>query len=321
VSAEAHWPRGPLPWQAESWQRLQALVEAGTMPHALLVAGPQNIGKQHFLFALGALLLCRSPSAGTACGTCRNCHLLEAGTHPDALVVSTEADSRVIKIDQVRQLIDFATKTPAISHRKLILIGPAEAMNINAANALLKCLEEPTDSTLLLLYSHQPSSLPATVRSRCQSLVMRPPLPAQSIAWLEQATGSAEVSAQLLEVSNQRPLLAMKFFLGDELPQQQALQRGVAALAAGSISALEFSQVVAALDLGDVLALMQARLEVLLRTTVLEQGGAGTRPGFVLCDELARLRLAVVNGANPNRQLTIEDLAGRLARVVGDGQA
>jgi DNA polymerase-3 subunit delta' len=287
------------------------------MPHALLIAGPQNIGKQHFLFALGALLLCQSPSAGTSCGTCRNCHLLAVGTHPDVLVVSTEGDSRVIKIDQIRQLIEFATKTPAISRRKLILIGPAEAMTISAANALLKCLEEPTDSTSLLLYSHQPSSLPATLRSRCQTLAMRPPLPAQCSAWLDQATGNAQTSAQLLEVSNNRPLLAMEYFLRDELAQQQALRSGVEALAAGSISALDFTQVVAALDLGNVLALMQARLESILRTLVVETGGASTRPGFELCDEIARLRLAVTNGANPNRQLTIEDFAGRLARVVG----
>jgi DNA polymerase-3 subunit delta' len=317
VSPEDNWPRAPLPWQVETWQQLLPLVEAATLPHALLVAGPQYVGKRHFLFALGALLLCEDRSAGTACGDCRNCHLLAVGTHPDALIVSTEEDSRVIKIDQIRHLIDFAVRTPAISSRKLILIGPAEAMNTNAANAVLKCLEEPSESTLILLYSHQPSALPATIRSRCQTLTMAPPAAKQSLAWLDQATGSSDISAQLLQVSNQRPLLAMDYFLRDELAQQLALQEGVDALLAGGISALEFPALVAELELVQVLALMQTRLESQLRARVLATGGCGARPGFVLRDELARLQRAVANGANPNRQLTIEDCAARLAAVVG----
>lgn len=316
MSADSPWPRAPLPWQVESWQRLLPLLEADTLPHALLVAGPQYIGKQHYLFALAALLLCEDPSAGTACGNCRCCHLLDAGSHPDALIVTPEEDSRVIKIDQIRQLIDFAVRTPGISSRKLILLGPAEAMNINAANAVLKCLEEPTDSTLILLYSHQPSALPATVRSRCQTLAMAPPASEQSLGWLDQATGSADLSAQLLQVSNERPLLAMEYFLRDELPQQLALQRGVDALLAGEISALEFPQLVAELELVQVLTLMQSNLESILRRQVLETGGQAARPGFVLRDELARLQRAVANGANPNRQLTIEDCAARLAGIV-----
>jgi DNA polymerase-3 subunit delta' len=321
VSTDGNWPRAPLPWQVEPWQQLLPLVEAGTLPHALLVAGPEHIGKRHFLFALGALLLCEDRSAGTSCGTCRNCHLLDAGTHPDALVVTTEADSRVIKIDQIRQTIEFASKTPSINLLKIILVGPAETMNNNAANALLKSLEEPTDSTLILLYSHQPSALPATIRSRCQMLAMAPPRQEQSMAWLDQATGSAAISTQLLEVSNGRPLLAMDYFLRDELSQQQALQKAVDSLLAGNISALAFPPLVADLQLVQVLALLQARLETLLRSLVLASGGHGAAAGFVLRDELARLRLAVANGANPNRQLTIEDCAARLVGAVGQGHA
>jgi DNA polymerase-3 subunit delta' len=321
VSPDGHWPRAPLPWQVETWQQLLPLVAAATLPHALLVAGPQHVGKQHFLFALGALLLCEDPSAGIACGECRNCHLLNAGTHPDALIVSTEEDSRVIKIDQIRHLIDFSVRTPSISARKLILIGPAEAMNINAANAVLKCLEEPTDSTLILLYSHQPSALPATIRSRCQTLTMAPPAVPQSLAWLDQATGSSDISAQLLAVSNDRPLLAMDYFLRDELTQQLALQAGVDALLTGGMSALEFPALVADLELVQVLALLQTRLESRLRALVLAAGGGDARSGFVLRDELAWLQRAVANGANPNRQLTIENCAARLAAVVGHGNA
>ena len=102
-----------------------------------------------------------------------------------------------------------------------------------------------------------------------------------------------------------------------KIGQQLALQEGVDALLAGGISALEFPALVAELELVQVLALMQTRLESQLRARVLATGGCGARPGFVLRDELARLQRAVANGANPNRQLTIEDCAARLAAVVG----
>ena len=119
-------PRAPLPWQTDTWERLQPLIKAGTLPHALLAAGPESIGKQHFLRSLAAALLCDQPSAGLACGICRACNLMRAGSHPDLLLVQPEEDSRVIKIDQVRQLIDFALKTPILAVRKLILLGQVE---------------------------------------------------------------------------------------------------------------------------------------------------------------------------------------------------
>jgi DNA polymerase-3 subunit delta' len=310
-------PRAPLPWQSETWERLRPLIDAQTLPHALLAAGPEAIGKQHFMRSLAASLLCDQPSAGLACGSCRACELLQAGSHPDFLVVETEDNSRVIKIDQVRLLINFASKTPGIAARKIILLGPAEAMNNNAANALLKCLEEPSASTQILLYSHQPSALPATVRSRCQSLAMSPPAQAIAIEWLNQITGSAELSAQLLTVSNGRPLAARDVFLADGLEAQLALQKGLDALLDGSLSILEFPLLVADLELARVLALIQQRLEDKLRALVLQSGGAGLRDGFFLRDQLARLQRSVQNGANPNRQLTIEDCVTQLVKAVG----
>ena len=314
MSAE---PRAPLPWQTDAWERLQPLIKAGTLPHALLASGPQSIGKQHFMRSLGAALLCDQPTVGLACGDCRACHLMRAGSHPDLLVVEPEEDSRVIKIDQVRQLIDFALKTPTLASRKIILLGPAEAMNANAANALLKCLEEPSATTQILLYSHQPSALPATVRSRCQALAMSPPGSQQCLQWLNQITGSSPVSEQLLQVSADRPLLARDVYLADDLDVRLAQQQGLDALLAGRLSALEFPPLVSELELGRVLVLMQQKLESILRAQVLQSGGAGAREGFLLRDEFARLQRSVANGANPNRQLTIEDCATQLVKAVG----
>ncbi len=312
------WARAPLPWQLDHWQRLDPLVHADRLPHALLVAGPAGIGKEHFLQALVSLLLCGQPATGTACGACRTCILLAAGSHADLFAVAPEDDSRVIKIDQVRALIEFAAKTPTLGQRKLILLGPAEAMNINAANALLKCLEEPSASTTLLLYSHQVSGLPATVRSRCQTLAMATPPRQDSERWLDQVTGSRETSAQLLDVSADRPLRARDIFYSDALENRLAIQRGLEALAQGELSALAFPELVKDMDLPRVLELMQLSLEGFLRNHATRAGGRQVRLGFTLRDEMAHLQRAIANGANPNRQLTLEDCAARLSQAVGE---
>jgi DNA polymerase-3 subunit delta' len=311
-------PCSALPWQAVSWQRLLPQLEANTLPHALLAAGPAGVGKYQFMWALATGLLCAHPSAGIACGKCRNCDLLRAGTHPDLLRVQPEADSRAIKIEQIRELIGFCAKTPGIASRKVVLLAPAEAMNTSSANALLKCLEEPSASTQLLLVSHQPSALPATVRSRCQVLAMGLPPQQPGIDWLTQLTGSADTAAQLLELTGGRPLQARDLYLEDGLERRQALQQALDSLLARELSALDFQQLTTELELIEVLALLQTRLDHVLRDGVLkQQGSPAIIAGFHFRDELARLQASIGHGANPNRQLTVEDCAARLVKTVG----
>jgi len=309
--------RTPLPWQREPWERLSSLAKSGGLPHAVLIGGPENIGKSRFAAALAQSLLCDAPTADGACGRCRCCELLAAGSHPDLLEVTVERDSRVIKIDQIRQLIEFAGRTASIARRKAIVLGPAELMNINAANALLKCLEEPTESTSLLLYSHQVQSLPATVRSRCQSLHFQPPPREMALSWLKRYTGSDAVSEQLMDVVGDRPLAARDLHLADALEQRLAPRRAMDELLEGKISPLDFPPLVEKLELPDVLGLIQQRLESDLRAGVLAGRGAAMIDAFRLRDELAHLRRSIANGANPNRQLTIEDSAARLVGAVG----
>ncbi len=310
------WPLAALPWQADAWARVQQLDAADRLPHALLVAGAAGIGKQVFLQALAARLLCEDASAGTACGECKACSLLAAGSHADFMEVGPEEGSRVIKIDQVRRLIEFANRTPSLGSRKLVLLGPAETMNINAANALLKSLEEPSASTTMLLYSHQPSGLPATVRSRCQSLVLPTPEPAASLDWLEQLTGSREQAQLLLEAADARPLAARELYQQDRLEERRAVLAGLDGLMSGRVSPLEFPSLVADEDLSAVLALMQRGLEGRLKQDLMA-GDRNQREAFILRDDLARLQNSVKRGANPNRQLIIEDCSARLARALG----
>jgi DNA polymerase-3 subunit delta' len=318
-SSGLDWPFAALPWQADAWERLCRACRDESMAHALLLSGSAGIGKTDFARALTALLLCQQAGESGACGQCRSCHLLEAGTHSDFLQLSPEANSRVIKINQVRSLIDFANQTAALGQRKVVLINPAEVLNLSAANALLKCLEEPSVDTYLLLVSHASGLLPATIRSRCQKLAMPVPTAEQSRAWLDGFTEDGASSAALLEVTGNRPAAALELLRSGALEQQQALQKALDALLDRSISAVDFPALVGDLETGEVLGLLAGRLEASIKADIQDRS-KGLRGHFLLLDELRRLQRALLHGGNPNRQLTIETCAAQLAMLLGAGR-
>lgn len=315
MSENPQWPFSILPWQSEPWDRLCRSLESGGLPHALLLIGAEHIGKCHLARAFAALLLCESPSGQAGCGLCRTCNLLSAGSHTDFKEVEPLEDSRQIRIDQVREVIDFANKTASLGQRKVILLHPAEAMNVNAANALLKCLEEPAANTHLLLVSHRPSALPATIRSRCQSFSLPAPTEEIVLQWLDAFSGDEILSKQLLQSAAGKPMVARALLEGGKLQSRQAIKAGLEALESGQISALEFPPIAAELELREVLASMQHYLEAAIRARS-SDGHSPGRDCFMLLDDLGRLHRSVLKGGNPNRQLTIEDAAGRLARVL-----
>ncbi|MDP9032838.1 MAG: DNA polymerase III subunit delta', partial [Pseudomonadota bacterium] len=142
------------PWQDSLWQQLAGRAQHA---HAYLLHGPVGIGKRALAERLMASLLCQRPNGLEACGECKSCMLLKAGSHPDNYLLEPEEADKAIKVDQVRDLVSFVVQTAQMGGRKVVLIEPVESMNINAANALLKSLEEPSGDTVLLLVSHQSS--------------------------------------------------------------------------------------------------------------------------------------------------------------------
>ena len=206
-----------------SWHKVdyqQLAQRAGMLPHALLFRGAAGIGKRAFASALAQGLLCEKPAAPlTACGACAACHWFETENHPDFRLLQPEtaetADEdepgdkkkkRDISVAQVRALADFINISAHRSGAKVVLIQPAEAMNINAANALLKSLEEPPPETYFLLVSDRPHLLPATVRSRCQQLALSPPTMQEAADWLAQQ-GAAQPQLALAQAGG-APILA-----------------------------------------------------------------------------------------------------------------
>lgn len=213
-----------LPWQKTAWQHLHQRKRLDQLPHALLIAGPVGVGKFTFAKQFAQAMLCeRLTDDHAACGCCRACIQFAAGTHPDFALITPEEDSKTIKVDQIRQIIETINLSSHHGGHRVTLVFPAEAMNAAAANSLLKTLEEPPAQNALLLVSHQPAVLPATIRSRCQRLDMPLPEPQQAVAWLQEQTnnrGEKQTVAALtvaLTLAHGAPLLALDWLNSDRL--------------------------------------------------------------------------------------------------------
>ena len=263
------------PWAQDAWERTTDAIE--TLHHALLITGVPGIAKREFAMALSQLLLCEASADADAdadadatrrgaCGKCHNCTLFQAATHPDFHVLTTELEardgridlvaqycnryqdaaarekranpSRVIPVDQVRLLSERFSVHAHTAARKVALLLPADRMNANAANALLKLLEEPPANSVLMLVSATPGYLPATIRSRCFHIAIPPPTPDAARAWLLERLPADEVTPALAHFG---PVDALKMSADGLVQDQAKLLQEIERLADGKISALELA--------------------------------------------------------------------------------
>jgi len=207
----------PYPWQIPAWQRLQQAKADNHLHHALLFSGEGGCGNSIFLAALANSLLClNTTSDGNACGECRSCNVQAAQAHPDFMAVKVLDDKQSILIDQIRDLNYFLGLSRSYSPRRVVIIEPAERMNVNAANSLLKSLEEPAADTHVLLLTENPALLLPTIRSRCQTVRLPLPTHHQAVAWLQQQTLQHPIES-LLETALGRPLAALALDSTDTL--------------------------------------------------------------------------------------------------------
>ncbi len=213
-----------LPWQGEQWQRLVEMQAGARLPHALLLRGPEGVGKIRFARRLVSALLCeRQEFQDRPCGACRGCRLMAAESHPDLHQLVPVEGKQQIGIDQVRSLIERVGLTPRYGGRKAVMVAPAEGMTRAAANTLLKTLEEPPGDALFVLVSNRAGALPATVRSRCQMVDFPVPDGDLARAWLAAELGSQEAAEMALRLGHGAPLTARTLATGGGLDAREAI--------------------------------------------------------------------------------------------------
>ena len=311
--------QAPCPWHGDAMAQLLDQHAQGRLPHALLLTGAKGIGKLRLAESLAQTLLCEKPSAGLPCGHCQGCQLSTAGTHPDLHRLSPEEKSKTIKIDQVRKLVGFATRTAQYSGYRVAIIYPAEALNRNAQNALLKTLEEPGAQTLLLLVSDQPTLLLRTIRSRCQQRTLPLPERDQALQWLQSQVG--ESAASLLDAAQGAPLQALALEQADWFADRARLLDTLVSVAEGRQSVAQASPVLAKHDPTEMAGVIYGWLSRCLHQRFSGQQSADASLAPLL-DRLskavppARLlraaqrvlegRRALLSGANPNKELLYE---------------
>jgi len=214
------------PWQSALWKQLYNNRSVEQFPHALLFSGVSGIGKKQLAFYLARALLCQSPQNNSHNGQlepcqqheeqtlCRSCQLFSVASHPDCYHISTPPDKKVIPVDAIRELIQWSVLSSQLDGKKVIIIEPAEAMNINAANSLLKTLEEPVADTIIILLSSKKQALPATIRSRCRPIDIQLPDKQDGINWLTQQ--NVFQPELMLSLACGAPLLALQLSQGKQ---------------------------------------------------------------------------------------------------------
>ena len=217
------------PWIAAQTQAL--LAQRG---HAWLLAGPSGLGQYELALALVRAWLCDQATAQGACGHCSSCHAIDVRAHADLCVLMPETvmlalnwplsekaqdeidgkkrkASKEIRVEAMRDAVEFAQRTSARGRGKAVLVFPAERMNVYTANALLKTLEEPAGDVKFVLATDAAHQLLPTIRSRCLGHTMTWPDQASALAWLQGQGVPAHQAVVMLRAAGGRPQDALQF--------------------------------------------------------------------------------------------------------------
>lgn len=160
--------------QARAAAYLEGALLKDRLPHALLFLGPQDSGQRQMAEELAKALFCGEKKGADGCGECASCHQVEKGNHPDFRIFEPEEDSKVLKVERIREMIAAANLKPFQASSKLFVMDRAEALGETSQNALLKTLEEPPGHTTLILISYAGEKILSTIRSRSQTVYFQP---------------------------------------------------------------------------------------------------------------------------------------------------
>jgi len=310
----------PLPWQREQWASLVEQKLQQRLPHALLLHGAAGVGKNFLAHLMAKFLLCENPLDHLPCGKCHSCNLFAAGSHPDFFHASnlyglndqdaeegsgkkkkkTTAPSKQIKIECIRDLVKFSRLSAFQQGKRVAIIEPAEWMNHNSANTLLKTLEEPGEDVFIILVSHQPSRLLPTLRSRCQSHFCATPDNAHSMAWLGHHI-SSERAEMALAFCHAAPLKALAAVNSDQDLLYREIMLTLEACRRREVTYLFAAESLAKNDAATVLDWWMSMVHRLAC-----EFPSADKLGF--SDALLKARGKVQGTANPNARMLFESL-------------
>ncbi len=302
-------------WQHPLIRRLVDLQRSEQLSHALLIEAGTRVDSRDFGWRLAQALFCKTEDA--PCGACEACRLMAANSHPDFRFVTLERNpkrenrlNRDITVDQIRELIHRMNLTGSQGQGRIALIYPAERMNREAANSLLKTLEEPAAGSTLILLSHHAARLPITIRSRCQRWRVEAPDREQAIAWLAgQGLDPAKADAALALAGGDAEY-ALQLAESGLLDKQRAFERSLADFLDGRIDAPSLVQGQKDFDNEDWRQLFASSLLQRIREQAAQGGDPRARKRLRRLLELqARSgRPLQVEETNLNLQLQLEDL-------------
>lgn len=328
----------PFPWQERQWTQLMQQKVAGQLAHAYLIQGGQGLGKRLLIEKFAVNLLCLRKDSSDACGECTVCKMAVGGSLPDLLVISPEEGSRDIKIAQIRQLSQFISKSSHAGSGKVVIVDRAHCLNNAAENALLKTLEEPSESTFIFLVTDLPGALSATIRSRCQRLSFAIDDLDRAKTWLKNHLPQAEDVSAKAQTFASGPLQAFAVgnssMLEDRATVVNSLNRLLASPVELRSAVSNLGKIGELLSIGyliDVSTILikdlllgaessAASPELAALSQRLATMGLSTQKLSVhLMDfqqELIQARRQLMSGSNPNPQLIMESLLWHWTKLV-----
>jgi DNA polymerase-3 subunit delta' len=279
-------------------------IRAGRLPPALLLAGPEGVGKRTLALAAARALVCEA-ALGEACDECSACRRAARGLHPDVMLV--EPETATIKIEQVREMAREVLALPFEGRARAFVVDDAHVMTEQAGNALLKCLEEPPATSHVFLVTASPQALLPTIRSRCQTLRLGPLPPALLEAYLKERAGLTEEEARLRAMVSGGSIGSA---LALDSDAYRSARNDLLALLErfGTIGTLERMEAAQRLADTDDPALALTTLRSLLRDALLLRSGAG--PGALLNADVAPRLTALARGPLGERAATLAEAAG-----------
>lgn len=320
-----------FPWQTLQWQQLLRSKQANRLSHALLLTGSAGIGKAQFADYFSRFLLCQKQQDYTFCNDCHACHLMIGRAHPNVLWIEPEKKGQAIKVDQIRDATSFLNQTALQGEYQIVIIHPANAMNLSAANALLKTLEEPPQASLLILVADTNGRLPATIESRCQRLHFALPEKEVALAWLNnQENILVTDTTLLLNLAQGAPLAALQIAQEDVLTLRQTLYKNLFALKQTATHSLQFCEAFKETEISVWMDLLLSWLIDLLRintakipvnnhdyqaelTKIAAQIAPITLTNFMW--QIIQLRKQTLHGINFNKQMLLENISLKWAAL------